>query len=116
MLKVYTLELIDKDSLGILNKEYIKATKDMTDYNLNLNLNFYSELDCNCEQGCYCGEGYGQFAQITKEEFTFKTLAQVRRYLNSLVNYCIRDAKFKLVHQPNGKDTKRYLKVIEDSM
>ena len=55
-------------------------------------------------------------ATIVIKEFKFKDLQCVKQSIKSTVNYCIRDAKFKLVHQPKGKDSKRFLKIIEDNL
>lgn len=113
---IFTLELVGKSSIGTLNGEFVKATKGITSHDYNLDMTFYSESDCTCDDRCYCFEESRQMVTIKKDCFQFKTLTQTRRSITSLIDYCIRDAKFKLVHQPNGKDSKRFMKVIEANM
>ncbi len=61
---IFTLELVDKVSIGTLHREFIKATKSMTSHDYNLDMTFYSESDCTCEDRCYC----------YKEEFYLRKL------------------------------------------
>ncbi len=107
--------MINKDSLLTLNTAFEDATKCMAPCDYGLDIDFFVE-ECNCEGYCYCGELAESKALIVKSTYEFKKLKQVQRSIKSLIDYCVRDAKFKLVRQPNGKDTKRFLKVINENM
>lgn len=114
IIDLFEVELRDKNSLDLLNKEWVTCNKNMTAYDYNLNITFHVE---SISHDNYLG-GYEeeiQKAVIVKSSFKFKSLKEVKGNTRCMISNHIRQARFKLVHQPNGKDTKNYLKIIENN-
>lgn len=49
---------------------------------------------------------------ISFVRFGFLPLTNVKRLITSRTNDRIKDARFKFIHQANGKDVRRYLEII----
>jgi hypothetical protein len=47
--------------------------------------------------------------------YQFKKVSSTKRLISGRIKNLLSEAKFKLAHQPNGKDTKRFLKIIENN-
>ena len=79
----------------------------------NYSTGLYVDLNSNLH-----GEGYFSesipYVEIGYIQYSFKTLDQVKRSICSRIDNVIKDADFKIVHQLNGKDTKRYLTLINE--
>jgi hypothetical protein len=67
---------------------------------------------------CDCDNAYSDaqpYVAITYSQYSFSVLAQVKISVERRIRYTLGDAKFKLANQPNGKDTKMYLSIIEEA-
>ena len=52
--------------------------------------------------------------EVTTDSYVFKQLNHVKRLIHGCsIDNMLRDASWKLQHQPNSKDAKRYLNIIE---
>lgn len=103
-----TVTLEGNKSFIELNEKYTSIKNSLCDYSRSLLVSFFSDW----EGEDYSTEFLNPYAEITYQKFTFKNLKQVKAVIKSSINYSIRDARFKFEHQPNGKDCKRYSKIM----
>lgn len=104
-----SITLDDTESFTTLIDIVNDTKREMTKYCYDFKVNFFSDWE---------GEGYDidytdPYADVTYKTYKMKTAKMCKSFCNTHIKMVVRDAKFKLVHQPNGKDTKRFLKIIE---
>jgi hypothetical protein len=53
---------------------------------------------------------------VQSHRYTFSKLDRVKSTIRSNINYMLRDAAWKIDHQPSGKDTRWYLGIIQKEL
>lgn len=104
---------LDLDRI-IEQKQYTENLMQRNDALLSVTFGVEDMYDHNRFSCGDCGRGdTDPSVEISFVRFGFLPLTNVKRLITSRTNDRIKDARFKFIHQANGKDVRRYLEIIE---
>lgn len=115
-INVYRNEYFSSSDLEFheINSEYNKATLTVGKFDTPIVVEYDTEpaYDHHCSDCGSCGE-YVPSVLIYNLTYKLFPISYIRKYVRNRIKDCIRDANFKFKFQPNGKDVRRYLRMIE---